>query len=172
MSAPVMAHRQRGVSPRRSMPYLRSRRLLRRREAGWGATLGELAVRRITNPIRRCDTASLLIHGEAWKSPAPLSMAKPTRVGCHGVVGGGMSGRRCAVSGDTCSGRRTQGRSQNPHSTASRGTHRQGEDSVAPAGNQPATEKTKTRLNLGGGRGGKGRLAKPSIGKGGRQVEA
>jgi len=33
-------------------------------------------------------------------------------------------------------------RSQNPHSTASRGRLGHGEDIVAPAGNQPETEKT------------------------------
>ena len=49
----MMATHQHGASPCRSMPQLRSRRQLRRREAGWEAAGGELSVRRITNSIRR-----------------------------------------------------------------------------------------------------------------------
>ena len=43
-----------------------------RREAGWGATGGELSVRRITNPFRRGVATSLLTHGEVWRRPVTL----------------------------------------------------------------------------------------------------
>jgi hypothetical protein len=46
----------------------------------------------------------------------------------------------------------TTSRSQSPHSTASRGRSRHGEDIVAPTGNQSATDKTKTNLNFDGKR--------------------
>ena len=46
-----------------------------RREAGWGATGGELAVRSKANPIRRGVAASLLIDGEARNQAITLEMA-------------------------------------------------------------------------------------------------
>ena len=46
-----------------------------RREAGWGATGGELAVRSKANPIRRGVAASLLDYGEARKQAVTLGMA-------------------------------------------------------------------------------------------------
>ena len=46
-----------------------------RREAGWGATGGELAVRSKANPFRRGATASLLDFGEARKEVFTLGMA-------------------------------------------------------------------------------------------------
>ena len=46
-----------------------------RREAGWGATGGELAVRSKANPFRRSGAASLLIDGEARKQAGTLVMA-------------------------------------------------------------------------------------------------
>jgi hypothetical protein len=46
-----------------------------RREAGWGATGGELAVRSQANPFRHSVAASLLIRGEARKQSATLEMA-------------------------------------------------------------------------------------------------
>ena len=46
-----------------------------RREAGWGATGGELAVRSKANPFRRGVAASLLDYGEARKQAITLEMA-------------------------------------------------------------------------------------------------
>ncbi|MGH8499604.1 MAG: hypothetical protein ACRERV_12490 [Methylococcales bacterium] len=76
MSAPVMVHSQRGGSPRRGEAITlevegngvvvrrggrvaesnRLRLESKRRQTGSPC--------RLTNPIRRCDTVSLLIHGE------------------------------------------------------------------------------------------------------------
>lgn len=72
----------------------RSRRKLRRREAGWRATLGELAVRSKANLFRQGEMASLLMHGEACKkntdgvesgeSKRPLDFIKWLGTECHG----------------------------------------------------------------------------------------
>jgi hypothetical protein len=37
-------------------------------KVGWGATGGELAVRRMTNLVRRDLVASPLMRGEAWNN--------------------------------------------------------------------------------------------------------
>ena len=75
MSALVKALHLHGGSPCRGKPEPRSRRQLRRREAGWRAAGGELAVRRMTNSIRRGVTTSLLIHGEVRNSSGTLKLA-------------------------------------------------------------------------------------------------
>jgi hypothetical protein len=64
LSAPVRAPHQHGGSPCRRKPKRRSRRQLRRREAGWRAAGGEVLVRRMTNPFRRGAVTSLLGEGE------------------------------------------------------------------------------------------------------------
>jgi len=53
-----------------------------RREAGWGATGGERAVRRRTTPIRPGVAARLRFHGEAReKAPDMLDMTVKTMPG-------------------------------------------------------------------------------------------
>jgi hypothetical protein len=79
---PVEAFIQQGESPCRGKPEPRSRKKLRRREAGWGATGGELAVRRVTNSIRRGVVASLQRHGEAWNASQAL-VWRPKRLADH-----------------------------------------------------------------------------------------
>lgn len=49
--------------------------------SGWRATGSELAVRRMTNSIRRDVTTSLLIRGEVWKLPSTLEMAWKAMLG-------------------------------------------------------------------------------------------
>lgn len=59
---------------------------------------------RSTNPIRRIAMTSLRNRGEVCMqsdTPAALSMANQATVGLLCVVGGGTSGRWCAVSGET-----------------------------------------------------------------------
>ena len=68
------------------------------------------------------------------------------------VVGGGMSGSVCEISGDAYRCGVNGGRSQNPHSTANRKRSRQGEDIVVSAGNQQETENMKSSLNHDRGR--------------------
>ena len=101
-SAPVMAHTLHGGSPCRGKPRPRSRRLLRHREVGWRATLGELAVRRMTNLFRRGSDDELSGSWRSLKSTdhAEFGVESDDRVG-H-VVEGGTSGSVCAVSGETC----------------------------------------------------------------------
>jgi len=57
----------------------RSRRELRRREAGWGATRGELAVRSKANLFRQGEMASLLIRGEACKNTGDVEDGESKR---------------------------------------------------------------------------------------------
>jgi hypothetical protein len=49
---------------------------MRRPETGWGAAGGERTARRITNPIRRCVAASLLMDGEAWDRKEPTGRTR------------------------------------------------------------------------------------------------
>lgn len=61
-----------------------------------------MAVRRITNPIRFCSAASLLIHDEVRKAPFTLLVACESDERACRMVGSGTPGRRSEVSGETC----------------------------------------------------------------------
>jgi len=87
-----------------------------RREAGWGATGGERPVCRRTNPIRPGVAASLRFHGEARENAGHVRHDGENDVRAHQVVGDGMVGRLCEISGETCR-RGDDGRSQSLHST-------------------------------------------------------